>query len=177
MRDILFRGKRIDNGEWVEGSLITEIEYDGYDGDKRNVTSTKCFIKKQGAVVMEDTSGNGMITINAYKVDPNTVSQYIGLKDLETEHKVFGGDFVKMHQFLFNGVEYEHEVIGLVEYEEEVACYGLTNLNDLRFALKSGFSSIEESKDLFHPICLFYGLHEYSFEVIGNKWDNPELLL
>lgn len=25
MRDILFRGKRIDNGEWVEGSLIIYV--------------------------------------------------------------------------------------------------------------------------------------------------------
>lgn len=51
MRDILFRGKRIDNGEWVEGDFVH---------------------LPHGVVILANGYAN---------IDPETVGQYTGLTD------------------------------------------------------------------------------------------------
>ena len=62
MREILFRGKRIDNGEWVEGNLFVPDKVD--------------FRKPPTEILM----GTNIVRIS-YEVDPKTVGQYTGLKD------------------------------------------------------------------------------------------------
>lgn len=62
----LFRAKRSDSGEWVEGNLIT-------DEHNPNI----CFI---GYLFAMDESGNVHDTDIA-KVDPSTICQCTGLKD------------------------------------------------------------------------------------------------
>jgi len=59
MRDIRFRGRRIDNGEWVYGDLI------------HSRTKVKS--------VIVDDEGFGRA------VDPETVGQYTGLKDRDSK--------------------------------------------------------------------------------------------
>lgn len=74
-REYLFRGKRADNKEWVEGSLLTySISEDGLEKEYD--------IKEQDAY---NTS------LKAYKVIPETVGQYIWLKD-KNNTKAFVGD-------------------------------------------------------------------------------------
>lgn len=76
MRQILFRGKKIDNGEWTYGFYFEH----SIDGQKQS------YIKYQ-------TFDEGFVT---NEVDADTVGQYTGIKD-DKDVKIFEGDIVNVH--------------------------------------------------------------------------------
>lgn len=101
--------------------------------------------------------------------------EYAGRKD-KNGKEIFEGDIIKLHQFLFDGNEYEKELIGVIAYDEDMTSFGLTNVLNTDLSAYCGYEESDDFKEWFFPLCLFVGLHEESFEIIGNKHDNPKLL-
>lgn len=80
MREILFRGKRKDNGEWVEGYLVK------YDDE--------AYIFTQEEVHKGMDMGGYLDCCKMNEVIPETVGQYTGFVD-KFNRKIFEGDIIK----------------------------------------------------------------------------------
>lgn len=148
MRDILFRAKRLDSGEWATSRSIAEnVSVDGecsYFIGARNPANV-CY-HKGGNIVAAETTGEALF----YAVDPKTVGQYTG-QTMKDGTKIFEGDIVLV---VASGVD-EEDGYAVVVWDEGTS----------RFILEwRGFVSDFDS---------FYG---YECEVVGNIYDNPELV-
>ena len=128
----LYRAKRTDNGEWVEGCLLI-ID----DSEYRIATS--CL---QGDV-------KELLNVCAYEVDQSTICQCTEIND-KNGKLIFENDVVK-GKYYDNGKSHRH--IGQVKYIYEA--YKVVGVKQ------------------------YTGYHAHldgSYEVIGNIFDNKELL-
>ena len=142
----LYRGKRIDNGEWAEGNLIQNS--DAEDGWEAIIIPTK----NSNMFTKHIKHGYGDLGYeNWYRVDPSTVCQCTGLKD-KNGKLIFENDIMEAH------ID--------EDFPEDVS----------RFKVEwNGKGWVEN-----HPDCVD---REYlddfdteHFKVVGNIFDNPELL-
>ena len=110
MREILFRAKRIDNGEWIEGNVL---QCD--DGD--------CYIATSCLVGASDEP----LLVAAYKIDPETLCQFTGKTD-ETGKKIYEKDIVGFIDITSTESGYsEHNCVGEVLWDEEECCFHVTD--------------------------------------------------
>ena len=128
MREILFRGKWKNSGEWVYGNL--------FNPDKTDTPTQICI--------------GTYIARTCYEIDPETVCQFTGLYD-NNGSKIFEGDIVEGNSEYFT---YTHPY-GKVVYD--------------------GGQYLISFDDVLEDIeCL--GAWANDVEIIGNIYDNPELL-
>ena len=152
MRESLFRGKRIDNGEWVEGSLLIDGEAHKPKKEENLSFSKHYIVPETDRDNIKTRFNDGAFYLNtiAYHVIPETVGQFTGLTD-KNGKKIFEGDVVQyfgtypLEVFIENGhAKFRfYDTYSKRQYEEPF------------------FGHDEE-----------YG----ECEVIGNIHDNPELL-
>ena len=121
MRDIIFRGKRIDNGEWVYGF------YCHYD-------DTKDKGKDDCDYIVEKHNGNHFPFI---KVLPETVGQYTGVTD-KNGRKIFEGDIlsIKFQPRYVERVSWEGKPDAIAKVFWDFSAFRLRAKNDvdIRFA-------------------------------------------
>lgn len=143
----LFRGKRIDNGEWVVGNCID----DGVTG--------QVFIHAVGNSVNEsDKVGEeGGLQFVAFEVAPSTICQCTGLKD-KNGRVIWENDIV-------NGSIKR----GAAFYR----CLVLWNECKARFDVRALCCNFQMTLDECTDDISMSG---FDYEVLGNKFDNQELL-
>lgn len=148
MRQIKFRGKRADNGEWVYGDLLqiagSCLIYLG--GQTETGSDIPAWSNVAVALMNSDIA----------VVEPSSVGQFTGLYD-NNEKEIYEGDI-----FTVNG-----KYPKLIEYRQDHAGFCMAYFVDL-------------DKEYIYPWQKIYpDWWENCYlkkEVIGNRYDNPELL-
>lgn len=155
MREILFKAKRLDNGEWVEGFYhYTNYIYP----DTNKLAFTKYFIMPINSQ-------------DAYEIRPDTICQYTGLTD-KNGNKIWENDVLCGHgnkddlaKVLFG----DFDVIDVETIDTVDRVYGWHT---------KPIPTDRLSRYL--PFCLPMSLTDFyinrsEYEVIGNIFDKPEL--
>lgn len=144
MREILFKGKRVDNGEWVEGYYFVEaIEHDFME----RTFVYPSFIKIKYGDHFQD-----------HEVIPETIGQFTGLCD-KNGTKIFEGDVLRGDRYPFNSEEEDNYYLEIIWIEEEACFAGYTFKNPqskVRGISEGNCERLEDIED---------------FEIIGNIHD------
>ncbi len=173
MRETKFRGKSKFKNVWHYGSLINNAFF------LRSDDSAIPYI-----LDTDDIDYDNFVDIaeqlDDFEVVPESVGQYTGLKDIEQfeePKELYIGDIVSMHQFLFDGDEYEEEITGVLTYNEDIAAVCLTKIKHHDIRKFMGYETdIDGFKKEQIPVCMFYGLHESSWTYLGNIFEHSHLL-
>lgn len=132
MREILFRGKRKDNGEWVYGNYAVTDN----NGKQHFIFQNKAF---------------------EFEVDSETVGQYTGITD-DNGRKIFEGDILDI-----TNDDPDYNYITKCYLDCETLCVDVQGQD-------YDYTSIGFAIEIWEYEC-------DQVEIIGNIYDNPELLL
>ena len=147
MREILFRAKRIDDGEWVEGYYAMM----GKGNLIRHYIVQNCALTG----LFEDPEDN--MYFNDVEIDPETPCQFTGLVDKNSK-RIWENDIVSINTYDY--MEPQEDFFGQVVYSEGWACWCI--------------QPPDEDKAI--PLCECEGSYQTDRFVEGNVFDNPELM-
>lgn len=143
----LFKGKRVDNGEWVIGHYVKGLN----------------MFAKEVHLIFEPTTifySSGK-TDGRNEIDPDTICQCTGLKD-KNSNLIWENDIVKD---LFS------DVYAQIKYGGYQSCFDSTKVEHIGFYVNwFGRYAKSRRKDLG------YWINMVDTEIVGNTFDNPELL-
>lgn len=146
-REIIFKAKRIDNGEWIYWNLWGELIRES--GKRTRI------VVKNGAT----TSYYDYVHQIRHLIDESTISQYTGLCD-KNGRKIWENDIVKYH---FG------DEVAPIRFGEYQSCFDSAQTGHV------GFYVDWDSKNALRKD-LGYWVNMIDCNVIGNVLDNPELL-
>lgn len=141
MREIKFRGKRIDDNEWIKGQLLFFKDSVGKDNMTRIAGGCEWNNRTQWYSLC-----------NIHSVVENTIGQYTGLKD-KNGKEVYIGDILE-----YTFTDYKGKELWIENYivKENISGWEMRNITKPR-----EHRSLSLVKN---------------YKVIGNIYDNPELL-
>ena len=147
MREIIFRGKRLDNGEWAEGFYISHL----------NACHYIIPFRTGGYEAMD----NSFYVHKWFEVDPSTIGQYTGLKD-KNGKRIFDGDILHIAKIA--------DALG--GYYRPPLDYHVNVVVKWDLCAWMWETLCEDKRYISFPDawCL------YECEIIGNAHDNQELL-
>ena len=153
-REIKFRGKRIDTGEWVYGDLLQD--------------SGLCFIVKNIEALTENP-------FNESLVNPDTVGQYTELKD-KNGREIYEGDIID--------INYKYDACGIngVIPDQDCDCRGVVLYNqytvsyELRLIRAEYPIDVKGYNEEFSMNLYSFDLQGY-IDLCGNIFDNKDLYI
>lgn len=168
MREMLFKGKRLDNGEWIEGNLFKAKRY-----------STDIWHYYILPIGVTYEWGYWGAELKTWEVDPDTVREYTGLRD-KNGKPIYEGHIVKCnHSFFTAEAEKAEAKKPRKSYGKEIekTAYGdfqcrywrnyVVSFHDGRIRGQNGSDTCYLKQSY---------IRNHEVEIIGNIHDNPELL-
>ena len=153
MREILFRGKCKTDNEWLYGFPYVT---------RKNAVKINWYCSEFGSMRTDE-------------VLPETVGQFTGLTD-KNGKKIFEGDIIR-YADLYDYNCYL-ESIDNIEVYDNIDLGNIWTIDEVVYGIEVGYPAFDLNKHDFET----NGLSElsesgqYFYEVIGNIYDNPELL-
>lgn len=148
MREIIFKAKRIDNGEWIEGYLFDN----GFDGEEKKYFVGGLVIEKYNGTACDELDITG---IDFCEIDSETLCQFTGLFD-KYGNKIWEHDIIKTVSDIYTHVKFGLYTTGFALEECNQGFY-------VDFSVKTY---------LRHEL----GYWNNKVEVRGNIFDNRDLL-
>ncbi len=151
-REILFRGKDKDDGNWYEGYYLQlhDTTYCCMPSDNADEANRLNEENEHHYIVFEQMTDWGLPNKHLRaEVDPKTVCQYTGLTD-KNGRKIFEGDIIKHFNRPSDDESY---VLGYIKWNQNKSRFVKENTDGAQYCINN----------------------ECVYEVIDNIFDNPDL--
>lgn len=156
MRDVMFRGKRCDNSEWVQGFYVRADHHWHKNG-----------IHKDWIICGASANGGWFALHNKYAVKAESIGQFTGLTDCNGK-KIFEGDLLNGFDYpFFRSEDKVHNYFAEIVWFDENCAFGLVTHKHPTSKVRGISAGNTDYIEEFDPC---------EWEVIGNIYDNPELL-